>query len=189
MIALADLILPDHTFLESWDIGSTLIDEKRVAVTVNRPVVKPELNTRQTADVLIAVSRELGGEGFSVPFESAEDMVKKALEQLSPQGESSDGAADSIIEKGVWVGDATGKAEDYNRSSFQLAFPVEPASDADYPMTLLAYEHAALGAGEQANLPLLQELPDAMTAVMWGDRKSTRLNSSHRSLSRMPSSA
>jgi anaerobic selenocysteine-containing dehydrogenase len=32
----------------------------------------------------------------------------------------------------------------------------------------VTYEHAALGVGELANLPALQELPDPMTSIMWG---------------------
>ena len=163
--ALADLILPDHTYLESWDISATLIDEKRVAVTVNRPIVKTELNTRQTADVLIAISREIGGADFSPAFESAEEMVRKAIEQLPL---SSEETADSTIEKGVWVGEVTGKVEERNTSPSQFSFSVTSSLDADYPLTLLAYEHPTLGTGEHSNLPLLQELPDAMTSVMWG---------------------
>jgi anaerobic selenocysteine-containing dehydrogenase len=165
--ALADLILPDHTYLESWDIRAVPVDEKRVAVTVNRPVVKPELNTRQTADVLIAVSRQLGEATFAFPFSSAEEIVKKAIEQLPASGE---GAADSIIEKGVWTGDATGspRTPESAPSSFSLLSTNAVSNDADYPLTLLAYEHSLLGSGEQANLPILQETPDSMTSVMWG---------------------
>ena len=37
-------------------------------------------------------------------------------------------------------------------------------------------------------VPFIQEVVDLIEALK-GDRKSTRLNSSHRSLSRMPSSA
>ncbi len=164
--SLADLILPDHTYLESWDISATLIDEKRVAVTVNRPIEKPELNTRQTADVLIAISREIGGADFSPAFESAEEMVRKAIEQLPGRGEET---SDSIIEKGVWVGEATGKAESFKPATFQFSLLSASAdSTGDYPLTLLACERAAIGVGEHSNLPLLQELPDAMTSVMWG---------------------
>jgi anaerobic selenocysteine-containing dehydrogenase len=164
--ALADLILPDHTYLESWDISATLVDEKRVAVTVNRPVVKPELNTRQTADVLIAISREIGGADFSPAFESAEEMVRKAIEQLPLKGEET---ADSIIEKGVWTGEATGKAQPYDLKPFRFSLLSTSAeANDDYPLTLLAYEHPVLGAGEHSNIPMLQELPDPMTSVMWG---------------------
>lgn len=162
--ALADLILPDHTSLESWDISATPVDAKRVAVTINRPVVKPEFNTRQTADVLIAVSRQIEEANFSFSFESAEEIVRKAVEQLPGAGDE----ADSIIEKGVWSGEVAGKAQERDSSSSQFSFSVRSSVDADYPLTLIAYEHAALGTGEQANLPLLQELPDAMTSVMWG---------------------
>jgi anaerobic selenocysteine-containing dehydrogenase len=36
-------------------------------------------------------------------------------------------------------------------------------------LILTLFEHFALGFGEQANLPSLQELPDPMTTVMWGN--------------------
>jgi anaerobic selenocysteine-containing dehydrogenase len=42
------------------------------------------------------------------------------------------------------------------------------AGEQEYPFALLAYEHPTLGLGDGANLPLLQELPDPMTTVMWG---------------------
>ena len=40
--------------------------------------------------------------------------------------------------------------------------------EGDFPLELLAYEHATLGLGEHAHLPWLQELPDPMTSVIWG---------------------
>jgi anaerobic selenocysteine-containing dehydrogenase len=53
-----------------------------------------------------------------------------------------------------------------------LSGPLHSASFAgdekDFPYHLLPYEHLALGDGRAANQPLLQELPDPMTAVTWG---------------------
>lgn len=168
--ALADLILPDHTYLESWDIRAVPVDEKRMAVTVNRPVIKPELNTRQTADVLIAVGRQLGETSPPFSFESSEEIVKKALEQLPVQGEASEDAVDSIIENGMWVGEAMGEPRPpaLTTKIFLGASVNNVPNDSDYPLTLFTYEHAMLGTGEQANLPRLQEMPDSMTSVMWG---------------------
>jgi anaerobic selenocysteine-containing dehydrogenase len=175
---MADLILPDHTYLESWDIRPGYAGNTETVVTLARPVIDPEHDTRQTADVMIALGREMGL-SESLPFESSEDMVRRAAAKLPLQGGSFD--ADSVekfwetfLERGVWSGRVesgreTKKAEyaHYPR----IDSPVDgvgSASPDEYPFVLLAYEHAALGTGEHANLPLLQELPDPMTTVMWG---------------------
>ena len=161
---LADLILPDRTYLESWDVHATPIEETRIAVNVSQPAVKSDLNARQTADVLIALSRELGEADFSFPFESAEDLVKKTIEQLTSQ--TRDATAESILEKAVWITEAKDKSQEPLALHEPFAISSETNVDDGYKFTLIAYEHASLG--EQANLPALQELPDPMTAVMWG---------------------
>jgi anaerobic selenocysteine-containing dehydrogenase len=166
--ASADLILPDHSFLESWDLTPTPIDEKRVVVTTSQPVLKPELNTRQTADVLIALSREIGAVGFSTPFESAEEIVRKAIEALNAS--AAEAGVQEAIERGFSVTDAPNETGDHESvTSQKLEVPaISQSSDPSYPLELLTYEHTALREGEFANLPALQELPDPMTSVMWG---------------------
>ncbi|HEX8185628.1 MAG TPA: molybdopterin-dependent oxidoreductase [Blastocatellia bacterium] len=176
---MADIILPDHSYLEGWDIKASNIGGARAAITITQPVVKPQYDTRQTADVLLALSRELG-EGPSTGFESAEEIVKQAAAHLpketksrgdeATEDESSEDSFDSLAERGVWVGEV--KSESRSISSLETRFSLLPsssvASDEEFPLTLLAYEHAMIGLGEHANLPWLQELPDQMTSVMWG---------------------
>lgn len=175
---LADLILPDHTYLESWDIRPGYAGNTETVVTLARPVIDPEHDTRQTADVMIALSREMGL-SESLPFESSEDMVRRAAAKLPLQGGSFE--ADSVekfwetfLERGVWSGKieperAAKKSEYAHYPRFDSPLDgVGSASPDEYPFVLLAYEHAALGTGKHANLPLLQELPDPMTTVMWG---------------------
>jgi anaerobic selenocysteine-containing dehydrogenase len=111
---LADLILPDNSNFESWDLHATVsipapddapepvthqgsqanpIAEAPdraasapgliTSVTLLRPVLSTEYDTRQTADVLIAVGKRLGDEmGRSLPFGSAEETVKAAAGEL-----------------------------------------------------------------------------------------------------------
>jgi anaerobic selenocysteine-containing dehydrogenase len=160
---LADLILPDCSYLESWDITATPIDEMRIAVNVSQPVVKPGPDVRQTADVLIKLCREIGAADFSFPFESAEEVVKKTIEKLATP--SPETTTDSILEKGTLITEVKEKPEEPAPYEPFRAF-TEDAADDGYQLTLIAYEHAGLG--EQANLPSLQELPDPMTTVMWG---------------------
>jgi menaquinone reductase, molybdopterin-binding-like subunit len=180
---LADLILPDHTPLERWDITPSYSGQAAAVVTLAQPVVKPEANTRQTADVLIALARAMGIEAAAFAFQSAEEMVKRAaaeLEKLNGPTDAEDSNKtfwDTFAERGVWTGPSpikskTGESEEHWIGFPPRSFPgykeTSGASEQEYPFVLLAYEHPAFGFGEQANLPLLQELPDPMTTVMWG---------------------
>ena len=180
---LSDIILPDHTYLERWNIKAIPLTEKRVAVTITQPAIASESNSRQAADVLLALSRELNDAGKS--FESAEEIVKLVVASLRNPGVGKTATANAagdgeepadefkqISEQGVWVGEVDGIIIDSKRTagtSIHLTAPDESDEiKEDYPFILLAYEHPTLGFGEQANLPTLQELPDSMTSVMWG---------------------
>jgi anaerobic selenocysteine-containing dehydrogenase len=172
---LADLILPDHSYLERWDIQSVPVLEKRFAVSIAQPVVKPEFNTRQTADVLLAVSRELGlASAASEPFDSAESIVKYAAVGFGDQGfdaRKTDQGIDSFkqpSENGVFVKGAPRVSESILAVDALYKETPRLDADVDFPLTLLLYEHPSLSFGEGANLPLLQELPDPMTSMMWG---------------------
>lgn len=185
--SMADLILPDHSYLESWDLKATHAGVDEVAFTLTRPVVEPQLNTRQTADVLISLARELGDKSKQpILFESAEQAVRQAAAELqklsgSTPTEPEEDLWKDLNERGVWVGKPRQQARSNQgnenepaitlntSASAGLRLPESPdANNEEYAYTLIAYEHAALGFGDQANLPWLQELPDAMTSVMWG---------------------
>ncbi|HJQ70861.1 MAG TPA: molybdopterin-dependent oxidoreductase [Blastocatellia bacterium] len=185
--ALADLILPDHTYLESWDLRATHAGVDDVAFTLTRPVVEPELNTRQTADVLIALASELADKSaLTISFQSAEQAVRRAAAELqkthgSIAAETAEDFWKIFTERGVWVGKPKQQRRSNEESVPEPAFWLTTsvfaeqrlsesidAKPEDYAYTLIAYEHAALGFGDWANLPWLQELPDPMTSVMWG---------------------
>ena len=57
--ALADLILPDHSFLESWVDASPESGSPKAAPSKFGPVMKPLYDTRSTPDVLLEVARGL----------------------------------------------------------------------------------------------------------------------------------
>ncbi|PYP90287.1 MAG: nitrate reductase [Blastocatellia bacterium AA13] len=186
---LADLILPDHSYLESWDIQAATAhhtvwhaDLRALQPTptpyaaIASPAISPEFDTKQTADVLIDVSRQLGQ---PLPFESSEECVRKAVSEVrrafGQAAEISDEDWKSLLESGVMTGDSkpsgsTSGLESAKAGDQPLAISTgepKPSNDA-YPFFVLAYEHAALGYGDHANLPWLQELPDPLTSVLWG---------------------
>ena len=65
------------------------------------------------------------------------------------------------------------------------------AYEGDAGLDLAACEEIELGPGERAVVPtgIAVEIPSGYAGFVQPDRKSTRLNSSHPVLSRMPSSA
>jgi anaerobic selenocysteine-containing dehydrogenase len=180
--ALADLILPDHSYLESWDLRATQVGIADVAFTLARPIVGPEFNTRQTADVLMALARELNDTGAQpLTFETAEQAVRQSAAELrklpgSITAETAEDFWKLFTERGVWVGkppQPNNQAREHDwfvtsAMAEQKGPDIPPPNIEDYTYTLIAYEHATLGFGDEANLPVLQELPDQMTSVMWG---------------------
>jgi anaerobic selenocysteine-containing dehydrogenase len=177
---LADLILPDHTPLERWDVLSMTEPGARAVVSLVQPVIAPQHSTMQTEDVLLSVSRNLG---FKEPdpeaFQSAESVVKYVAKRVisnAVKPEDRDDQLKSFTETGVWVGDVHEKttAPEQQKAEQQVFTPsaldqLLQKKSSSSSLTLLCYEHGTLGLGEFANLPALQELPDPLTSVIWGN--------------------
>jgi menaquinone reductase, molybdopterin-binding-like subunit len=178
----ADLILPDHTYLERWDIHTSYGPDGRRVVSLTQPVLEPQHNTRQTADVLLAVARAIGGEvSEALPFDSAKDIIEKGASDLvkDASAENAEAAWSELNEKGlvlaaspVPVKPQAGEQGPMSLDSFYLRLlrlnASQVATNAEYPLTLIVYQHATLGDGSVANLPSIQELPDPLTSVIWG---------------------
>jgi anaerobic selenocysteine-containing dehydrogenase len=144
--ALADLILPDHSFLESWVDASPESGSPKAVPVKFGPVMRPLYDTRSTPDVLLDVSRRLAKPlpGLPNTFEEflgqeSKPDVRRAV-ALTPAAETT-----SIVYMDPsFLGDA-----------------------AQYPYHFLPYPSQALYDGSLAHLPWLQELPDPMTSGMW----------------------
>ncbi|HEY7545885.1 MAG TPA: molybdopterin dinucleotide binding domain-containing protein, partial [Blastocatellia bacterium] len=174
---IADLLLPDHTWLEGWNISATRAVESGSVVNLTQPVISPQLDTKQTADVLLALARSLGS---SPQFENAEETVRQAASGIAHNAGAKDEEVWSLFtERGMWTIKpqsnkqtarqvASSHAPSTNEAIDELASLARQVNAAEFPFLLLTYDHPSLGFGEQANLPSLQELPDPMTGVIWG---------------------
>ncbi|MDX2104280.1 MAG: molybdopterin oxidoreductase family protein [Alphaproteobacteria bacterium] len=71
MVAYADLVLPDTTYLERWDCISLqdrpISDADTVADAIRQPVVAPDRDVRAFQDVLIDLGHRLGLPGLTNP--------------------------------------------------------------------------------------------------------------------------
>lgn len=106
----ADLVLPNHTFLEQWVDGIPPGGLDVPTVGIGRPVVEPLYDTRHTGDVLLDLAHIIGGSMPNFfPWTSYEEMLRFRIQGLfeargSVQADSFDQFWDTLLERGVWVG-------------------------------------------------------------------------------------
>jgi menaquinone reductase, molybdopterin-binding-like subunit len=169
---LSDLILPDHSFLETFaeavpESGSTV-----AVLGVAPPVMKPLHNTRATPDVLLEVSRQLSTP-LDLPWQTFEEMLTATVMKFPASSPDAD-AWTEAQEKGGWWGmppvsvAAPQTPIAQSPSSLDWAEPQFDGDAQEYPMHLLPYVSSAFLDGSLAHLPWLQEMPDPMTSAMWG---------------------
>jgi menaquinone reductase, molybdopterin-binding-like subunit len=171
--ALADLILPDHSFLESW---AESLPESGSAVAVASaapPVMRPLHQTRAMPDVLLEVSRKLATPLTPALPETFDAVLAAAFATLPPAAAGGD-AWTEAQEKGGWWGTMPAAGGDAAAAPQPTTpgGPVtsQPAFDGDaqqYPFHFLPYPSSQFSDGSVAHLPWLQEMPDPLTSAMW----------------------
>jgi len=171
---LADLVLPDHTALESWGDVLPAAGTRTPAIGLMQPVVRPVFDTRPFADLLLTVAGELGGEtAAAFPRKSYLELLKETVRKAA-------GLPETDFEKN-WVAllqqgglfETTQKEIPSFAAGKGMAFPevAEPhfaGDEKDFPLHLLAYPSTAFYDGRGAALPWLQQLPDPLSTVVWG---------------------
>ncbi len=79
----ADLVLPDHTFLERWESTVPAPALDRASIGVRVPVVEPLHNTRATGDVAIELGHRIGGAlAAAMPWGSYREACEAQLRGL-----------------------------------------------------------------------------------------------------------
>lgn len=152
--AYADLILPDHSFLESWVDRIPESGALDATASVAPPVMRPLHQTRAMPDVLADVSAKLASP-VNPPLQRYEEMLQAP--------EAARAVAATATPSGVAV--AAARSEARKPAAFAEAqFDGDPA---EYPFHWLPYPSTALLDGSLAHLPWLQEMPDPLTSAMW----------------------
>jgi anaerobic selenocysteine-containing dehydrogenase len=150
--ALADLILPDHSFLESWVDAAPESGSAKAAPSKFGPVMRPLYDTRSTPDVLLEVSRGLARPIAPALPNTFEEFLnaesagnpKKELPPRSAEARSAKADTTVLYEDPRFDGEAS-----------------------QYPYHFMPYASQGLYDGSLAHLPWLQEMPDPMTSAMW----------------------
>ena len=176
---LADLILPDHSFLESWIDDVPESGTTQSVVSVAPPAMRPLHDTRALPDVLIDLGHRLGGKMSQVlPWKSYEEMLQAVLAPLahlpgSINAKDGDEFWSKIQEQGGWWrADSTpaqkAKAPAGSISAMKYQDAEFAGSAGEYPFHFLPYPSQQFYDGRHANLPWNQEIPEVLSTGMWG---------------------
>ena len=174
----ADLILPDHSPLESWLEDSPVTGAPETIVSLAPPAMHPLHNTRAMPDVLLDIAHRLGGNlDQALPWKTFEEMLQATFavlykERGAGSAESAEAFWKRAQDQGGWWGsgisNAPATASDNNQASApNVAAEFDGASDR-YPFHFLPFASQMLYDGSLAHLPWAQEAPDPLSTVMWG---------------------
>lgn len=167
--ALADLILPDRTYLESWGYEVVAPGFGEMVVSSQQPVVKPVYDNRSAADVLLAVSREIPLASGGLSWEDEVAFLKESVSQLSG-GVEADLFQASFQQHGGWWQETAPDLEtpetrpEKSHPLSPIRFPGDPQ---EYPYYLHLFMSNLLSDGRGASQPWLQGSPDANTTISW----------------------
>jgi menaquinone reductase, molybdopterin-binding-like subunit len=169
--SLADLVLPDHSFLESWVDGLPESGAMVAVANLAPPAMRPLHQTRAMPDVLLEVGRRLRHPlDPPLPWETFDAMLQATL--AAPPAPRSSADEDPWIaaqKQGGWWGDIQDGSKAVSLKMPPVRF-VEPQFDGaagDYPFHFHPYASPAFLDGSLAHLPWMQELPDPLTSAMW----------------------
>lgn len=185
--ALADLILPDNSPLESWlddvpDSGTT-----QAVVSLAAPAMLPLHDTRAMPDVLLEIRHQVGGEAAkSLPWQSFEEMLRASVLPLRTTAGANlpvdpEKFWAKVQEQGGWWSEkiTSHKVKHFaasgafggpssRRAALESVAPQFDGAEHEFPFHFHPYVSQAFLDGSLAHLPWMQEMPDALSTVMWG---------------------
>lgn len=164
----ADLMLPDHTPLESWGDSHP----EAGVYGLMQPVMPPVFETQALGDTLLSVAAQVD-EAFSeaLPWKNFFEYLQTAWkERHGESGQPGDFDTfwrQALQQGGVWQAQEPLPVQ-LSPSVFETRFsePTFDRADED-ALTFIAYPSSRYYDGRGANKPWLQELPDPLTRAVW----------------------
>ena len=83
---LADLILPDHTYLEKWDLDFGVPNIPFLHVGLSQPVVEPVLDTRHTGEIIIQLAKMIDPLTRTVSSQNYLQTIRSQAKMLYDSG-------------------------------------------------------------------------------------------------------
>jgi anaerobic selenocysteine-containing dehydrogenase len=167
----ADLILPNHHYLERWEDCPTPVGLQKPLLGLLRPVVAPQFDTKHAGDSIMAIAKALGGTvGNAFPWDEYESLLKETLADQWDSLEETGYMEQTGFRPPSWgqaFGTPSGKFEFHVSAFDQVGIkirqdvghlphyePVKPEGDAaSYPLVLIPTELMRLAGGPVGNPP------------------------------------
>lgn len=192
--AMADVILPLHSALESWGSHVASYQPGEPFISLQQPLMEPlYAGTRGFGDVLLELIKLHNAEQYG-PFADYYAYLRNFVAAMPAQakaGLSDDGYWQSSLQQGMFVVSSPALEESESESASPLVMNLDseqeggeeadlaPAVDSiefefpyyerhhTYPLHLVPAATNRLADGRFANLPWLQEAPDPITKIVW----------------------
>ncbi len=165
-MVLCDYVAPTNHFLESWGDA----EAKRGHYSLIQPTISPLFETRQAEESLLtwAGSSNLKADADQPYYEYLKEHWNEALFAAAGSYASFQSFWDNAVHDGVLhipqaaltVGACAATA---NAAIAQITKP------SNSELEVAFYETVNIGAGQYANNPWLQEMPDPVTRCTWGN--------------------
>jgi anaerobic selenocysteine-containing dehydrogenase len=166
----ADLILPNHIYLERYEDVPVSAGLAKPFIGFTRPVVPPQFNTRHVGDVVIQLAKALGG-NFSraFPWDSYEAFLEETMkgkwQALQEEGfwhqpdfkpQSNLKAFETVSQKFEFFATIIHAETKKDLDALPHFRPIEPEGDkSTYPLVLIPYDTMRLSAGSIGTPPFV----------------------------------
>jgi len=101
----ADLILPDHTYLERLQIADTYPFQGYPIAMIRTPAVKPLYDTKVFGDIVIEIGKRIKGPmgDYYKQVDNTEKMIKEMAKGFEEKpGSNGVNSYETFVQKGVW---------------------------------------------------------------------------------------
>ena len=167
----ADLVLPNHTYLERWEDVPVTAGNTNPILALSRPVVKPQFVTRHTGDVIIELAKRLGGSvGSAFPWRNYESclretlgskwdlLVKKVVVTGSVGSSSAPEGFATPSKKFEFLPTGAEEASYDSTNGFPRFTPTNiEGEDGEYPLVLIPYDAMNLASGYIGDPPFVMK--------------------------------
>lgn len=160
---IAKLVAAESHPFEAWGDVAPVKD----VYSIQQPTIRPLWQTRSLLECLLAWG------GSKTPTEASFQEVQKSAKDHVTGGKSFQDWWDDLLMGGVTGSDSGGKApRSYHSDALRAAAsagktPVNKGGEGEF--TLVLTHSVQLGDGSQANNAGLQELPDPVSKITWGN--------------------
>ncbi len=97
----ADVVLPDHTYLEKWQDDPSFTTRGFPVLGIRQPILKPRFDTRHSAEVLAELARGVGGPtAAALPWKDFKEVLQTSVKGVH---RSARGSLFDVVEAEPWV--------------------------------------------------------------------------------------